>query len=442
MGTCTSVPSSPNGNGFDQCDTFRIRQLDGRLRKKAVMTLRISETDLIIEAKGRRGQPELIASLLPDSSRYSLQRYGVPDIPVPAILIDLKGYDRDHDNAQYVFFCRNNSALFERLQDKVKQSQKKTSTIRASSIRSTPLPTPVAPITPTPFFPNLTPNEVAQPFNPSNRLSSTSTTTTEHHNYYNDPARDEQNKLMHKGSSQSFKNSGVFNQTPLSPVPETDHGGGMKPIKLALAPKNRDEMLSRRNEQHGSVKLHPQPWNEFPKPPPRNTFYQNSGNDFSRTSLSTRSSGQNINQLSARSDCEPLLLSNLSTPNQNMRGIKPNSAEHIYVNTANPNETGPRTPSFHNPSGPFTAPAGPQHRRFFFPPMDALHRDDLKMNYVTVEHNSLSSTNSTPRTPKTPGVTVQYTPVDFQKTDELRKSQRSIVRSDSKQRSRSNLIQK
>ena len=63
MGTCTSVPSSPNGNGFDQCDTFRIRQLDGRLRKKAVMTLRISETDLIIEAKGRRGQPELIASV-------------------------------------------------------------------------------------------------------------------------------------------------------------------------------------------------------------------------------------------------------------------------------------------------------------------------------------------------------------------------------------------
>ena len=45
-------------------------------------------------------------------------------------------------------------------------------------------------------------------------------------------------------------------------------------------------------------------------------LYQNSStaNDYSRTSLST-SSGQNINQLSARSDCEPLLLSNLSTPN-------------------------------------------------------------------------------------------------------------------------------
>lgn len=60
------------------------------------------------------------------------------------------------------------------------------------------------------------------------------------------------------------------------------------------------------------------------------------------------------------------------------------------------------------------------------------------MNYVTVEHNSLSSSNSTPRTPKTPGTSVQYTPVDFQKTDELHKSQ-SIIRSDSK-RSRSNLI--
>ena len=48
--------------------------------------------------------------------------------------------------------------------------------------------------------------------------------------------------------------------------------------------------------------------------------------------------------------------------------------------------------------------------------MDTIHRDDRggSMNYVTVEHNSISSTNSTPRTPKTPGMTVQYTPVDFQ----------------------------
>lgn len=70
--------------------------------------------------------------------------------------------------------------------------------------------------------------------------------------------------------------------------------------------------------------------------------------------------------------------------------------------------------------------------------MDPLHRDDRggSMNYVTVEHNSISSTNSTPRTPKTPGVTVQYTPVDFQKTDELHRSQKPVVRSDSRLRSK------
>ena len=45
-------------------------------------------------------------------------------------------------------------------------------------------------------------------------------------------------------------------------------------------------------------------------------LYQNGQSEMlSRTSLSTRSSGLNMNQLSARSDCEPLLLSNLSTPN-------------------------------------------------------------------------------------------------------------------------------
>ena len=71
--------------------------------------------------------------------------------------------------------------------------------------------------------------------------------------------------------------------------------------------------------------------------------------------------------------------------------------------------------------------------------MEELKRSDAgSMNYVTVEHNSLSSSNSTPRTPKTPGASVQYTPVDFQKTDELHKSQ-SVLRTDSK-RSRTNLI--
>ena len=46
-----------------QSDTFRVRQLDARYRKKAVMNLRIFESDLIIEAKGKRGQPELVASV-------------------------------------------------------------------------------------------------------------------------------------------------------------------------------------------------------------------------------------------------------------------------------------------------------------------------------------------------------------------------------------------
>lgn len=72
------------------------------------------------------------------------------------------------------------------------------------------------------------------------------------------------------------------------------------------------------------------------------------------------------------------------------------------------------------------------------------NRDGGSMNYVTVEHNSLSSSNSTPRTPKTPGNCVQYTPVDFEKTDELHKSQqRSIVRTESKTappRNRPNLL--
>ena len=66
MGSCTSVPSSPaagNTTMMHTSDTFRVRQLDARYRKKAVMNLRISDSDLIIEAKGKRGQPELVASV-------------------------------------------------------------------------------------------------------------------------------------------------------------------------------------------------------------------------------------------------------------------------------------------------------------------------------------------------------------------------------------------
>lgn len=462
MGSCTSVPSSPaaGNNMMHTSDTFRVRQLDARYRKKSVMNLRISDNDLIIEAKGKRGQPELVASLTPDNTRYSLSRYGLPDIPgCPSILINLKGYDASHTDATYVFFCRNNTTLFDRLQAKIKQVQQNKS-FRPVSIRTTPIPTPnqVAPITP--GGGGATSNQVTFFQEPqfgtlTNRTSSSSNAND--HNYYNDPAirSDEQTRLLSQTqkttSQQSFKSSGVFQQTPLSPVPECATNAptqGSAPIKLALAPKNRDEMISRRLESQATTP-NGLPRTvlgqfDFPaKPPPRHghNFYQNSANDYSRTSLSTRSSGQNINQLSARSDCEPLLMSNLSTP-QNMRCGKPNSAEHIYVNTANTNEiAGPRTPSSFVTNGPFTAPAGPHNRQRFFPPMEPIgNRDGVgSMNYVTVEHNSLSSSNSTPRTPKTPGTSVQYTPVDFEKTDELHKSQqRSIVRTETSCKSQPN----
>lgn len=55
--------------------------------------------------------------------------------------------------------------------------------------RSTPIPTPVAPITPTPFFPNITPDNQF----PNPRLSSTS--TNDPNPYYNDSAMSEHNKL-------------------------------------------------------------------------------------------------------------------------------------------------------------------------------------------------------------------------------------------------------
>ena len=62
----------------------------------------------------------------------------------------------------------------------------------------------------------------------------------------------------------------MLNPTPLSPVPETDNGvKGGPMINLALAPRNRAEMLSRRNEAHSLSLKHHQPHYEFPKPPPR-----------------------------------------------------------------------------------------------------------------------------------------------------------------------------
>ena len=77
-----------------------------------------------------------IFQLIPDPNKYSLQRYGVPDqahIGCPSILIDLKGYDSLHGDVKYVFFCRDNKRLFDRLQQKV--NQQKTNHHRPSSIR-------------------------------------------------------------------------------------------------------------------------------------------------------------------------------------------------------------------------------------------------------------------------------------------------------------------
>jgi len=416
MGSCTSVPSSPaaGNNMMHTSDTFRVRQLDARYRKKSVMNLRISDNDLIIEAKGKRGHPELVASLTPDNTRYSLSRYGLPDIPgCPSILINLKGYDASHTDATYVFFCRNNTTLFDRLQAKIKQVQQNKS-FRPVSIRTTPIPTPnqVAPITP--GGGGATSNQVTFFQEPqfgtlTNRTSSSSNAND--HNYYNDPAirSDEQTRLLSQTqkttSQQSFKSSGVFQQTPLSPVPECATNAptqGSAPIKLALAPKNRDEMISRRLESQATT----------PNGLPRTVLGQ-----FDFPAKPPPRHGHN-------------------------RCGKPNSAEHIYVNTANTNEiAGPRTPSSFVTNGPFTAPAGPHNRQRFFPPMEPIgNRDGVgSMNYVTVEHNSLSSSNSTPRTPKTPGTSVQYTPVDFEKTDELHKSQqRSIVRTETSCKSQPN----
>ena len=65
-----------------------------------------------------------------------------------------------------------------------------------------------------------------------------------------------QSQTQKTTSQQSFKSSGVFQQTPLSPVPECATNAptqGSAPIKLALAPKNRDEMMLRRLESQATT---------------------------------------------------------------------------------------------------------------------------------------------------------------------------------------------
>lgn len=437
MGSCTSTPNTPIGIPTIDENTFRIRQLDDRMRKKSGMILRLTNDMLIIEQRGRRHKPELSASLFPDKTKYSIQRYGVPDIKIPSILIDLKGYN-GRDDSKYVFYCKENTRLYEKLRSKIDQAAKRTSSIQSMAnghSRVTPLPTPT-PSTPS----RLPPFDAHHQNNPSQ------------HTYANDPFHQTQHNHLQSSTPRSHlstfpvNRTPAFQATPLSPVLEQESRevDCSSTFKLDRPPSNRAEMKEMRELK--STKSNPPifdtvhaPW---PKPPPRpnpQSLYQNGQSEMlSRTSLSTRSSGLNMNQLSARSDCEPLLLSNLSTPNNyNTRIPKMNSHDHIYVNTANHEEfPGPRTPSF----GPYpsTAPPNSYSKRFFFPPMEEIKRSEAgSMNYVTVEHNSLSSSNSTPRTPKTPGTSVQYTPVDFQKTDELHRSQ-STIRSDSK---RKHLIQ-
>lgn len=62
MGSCTSTPNTPIGMPIEE-NTFRIRQLDNRLRKKAGMVLRLTNDTLIIEQRGKRHKPELSASV-------------------------------------------------------------------------------------------------------------------------------------------------------------------------------------------------------------------------------------------------------------------------------------------------------------------------------------------------------------------------------------------
>jgi hypothetical protein len=66
MGACTSSPTTPPhpllGQTIEE-NTFRIRQLDDRMRKKNGMVLRLTEHLLIIEQRGKRHKPELTASV-------------------------------------------------------------------------------------------------------------------------------------------------------------------------------------------------------------------------------------------------------------------------------------------------------------------------------------------------------------------------------------------
>ncbi|CAG5085140.1 Oidioi.mRNA.OKI2018_I69.PAR.g10819.t1.cds [Oikopleura dioica] len=458
MGACTSTAAG--SSSAETCDNvYRIRQLDEKYRRKQLFILRLTDKQIIIMRKGRREKPEKTISLYPDSNSLYVLRYGIPELNQPAILLEVKGF-RNEPDVQYLFYCKRHEKLFEQLQKKISEASKR---ISRGTLRYTPVstPTPTTPghntSQPSSFHLNgsihthSTPQMVdplALPHFQPGSLGTSSQPPPGDNNYVNTeqpvvPPQTPRNNSSFGGSR--------FNM-PLSPVAEDeqplnnmDQASGK--FVLDQPPLTRAELQKRRM---APPKTSPPSTFEpnWPGMPPQmrfgsGSFFCGSGGNTdrdtvtSRTSLSTRSSGL-LNQLSARSDCEPLLMpSNVSTPNPNhhMRFKQHNSSDPIYVQPNQPDEfTAPRTPGISS----FTAP--PQScKRFIFPPMDALTRPEgSSMNYVTVEHNSMSSSNSTPRTPKTPSATVQYTPVDFQKTEELHRSQ-SITRVDST-RSRSALL--
>ena len=84
----------------------------------------------------------------------------MPDVSVPSILIDLKGPNGKEDS-KYMFYCKDNNRLYEKLKTKIDQAQKRTSSIHSHpNSRMTPLPTP------TPKTPSRIP-ELEPPFNPN-----------------------------------------------------------------------------------------------------------------------------------------------------------------------------------------------------------------------------------------------------------------------------------
>ena len=80
------------------------------------------------------------------NTKYGVQRYGVPDIDIPSILIDFKGFNGNADS-KYIFYCKENQRLHEKLKSKIETAQKRSSSLPSNAmnnLRATPLPTPTA----------------------------------------------------------------------------------------------------------------------------------------------------------------------------------------------------------------------------------------------------------------------------------------------------------